>query len=195
MRDHEGGGTDVTAKDYVRVAARGHALADSNGKSYAHRVGLYDLIGEGPHICHWCKWDGLEWHVDRDDPNYLVPDHLNGDGRDNDPTNLVPAHSWCNNNRAVIERLGLAWNLWEDEPPGERKALYNPRKKAETPYALSLAHLPPLAVPDPPPSPPAGAGTRGRRQPLRGNITPWADVFIVPDHLLDAYPFLAEVRT
>ena len=39
---------------YRTVAAKGHPLAHANGRAYEHRVVLYDLIGQGPHACHWC---------------------------------------------------------------------------------------------------------------------------------------------
>jgi len=141
----------MTAAGYRRVNAPGHAIADSSGKSYAHRVALYDAIGPGPHTCHWCKWPGLEWGLPRKDPNCLIVDHLNGVGDDNRPENLVAAHDWCNNNRYVIERRHIPWSTWKDIAPTERKALYNPGTKRDTRYAEELSQQSPQPMVEPPP--------------------------------------------
>lgn len=174
----------MAAKDYQRVTVRDHPLADSNGKSYAHRVALYDAIGPGPHVCHWCGWDGLRWDVDRDDPNYLIPDHLNGNGRDNDPANLVPSHSWCNNNRATIEGKDLSrplgWDMFKDKAPGDREALYNHRLKAPTPRAIALAGecspRPAVEGAGPPPSPLPSEPTPRHLLPIRSGLRRWEDL-------------------
>jgi hypothetical protein len=138
---------------YVRTTRRGHPVADSNGKVYVHRQVLYDEIGDGPHTCHWCKWDGLNWGINRDDPSGLVPDHLNSKRDDNRAENLVPTHSWCNNNRHTIEQLGIPWSTFENVAPGDRPALYNPGTKAPTKTAFELAEA------DAATSPKAGSDT------------------------------------
>jgi len=64
-----------------------------------HRIVLFQHIGWGPHLCHWCgahvnwtegargsgSWDGV-----------LVVDHMDHDRANNRPSNLVPACFKCN---------------------------------------------------------------------------------------------------
>lgn len=87
---------------YRTVPAKGHPLAHANGRAYEHRVVLYDLIGPGPHPCHWCG-ELVEW-LPKGAPGELQPDHLNDDGGDNRPENLVPSCRRCNTTRAVQRR-------------------------------------------------------------------------------------------
>lgn len=97
--------TNVTAslgRRYRTVAAKGHPLAMANGRAYEHRVVLYDKIGAGPHACHWCGTE-VEW-VGKGQPKELQPDHLNDDGGDNRPENLVPSCRSCNTARGCQRR-------------------------------------------------------------------------------------------
>ena len=96
---------------YRTVTAKGHPLAGKNGRAYEHRVVLYDQIGPGPHECHWCS-ALVEW-APKGTPGELQPDHINNDGGDNRPENLVPSCRGCNTARAkqyrseVLREMGF----------------------------------------------------------------------------------------
>jgi hypothetical protein len=79
-----------------------HPLAMKGGKVYVHRTVLYDAIGPGPHACHWCGTE-VDW-LPKADPRELQPDHLNNDGADNRPANLVPSCRSCNSTRGSQRR-------------------------------------------------------------------------------------------
>lgn len=79
---------------YVKLQLPAHPLADVGGGIREHRAVLYDLLGEGPHPCHWCA-SILEWPA-------IVVDHLNEDKADNRPKNLVCSCSPCNRARGAI---------------------------------------------------------------------------------------------
>jgi hypothetical protein len=74
-----------------------HPLASPRGRGALaeHRVILYDKLGPGPHPCHWCgtmrDWGG--------GTEGIYVDHLDRDGLNNDPDNLVPSCFLCNWNR------------------------------------------------------------------------------------------------
>lgn len=73
----------------------GHPLAQSTGILAEHRKVLYDKIGPGPHYCHWDCGKLLEWGgIDG-----IIADHLDDNGFNNDPENLVPSCHRCNWNR------------------------------------------------------------------------------------------------
>ena len=74
-----------------------HPLASKHGIVYVHRKVLYDEIGPGPHACHWCGAE-IDWKP-KGTPGELQPDHLNNDGADNRPENLVPSCRRCNTTR------------------------------------------------------------------------------------------------
>lgn len=78
-----------------------HPLAMKNGHVWEHRMVLFDVIGWGPHPCHWCsaplKWGGKG-------TGSIYVDHLDGDGANNDPSNLVPSCNGCNAGRGMQER-------------------------------------------------------------------------------------------
>lgn len=92
--------------DYVQLATQhGHALA-RGGRLQEHRKVLYDLIGPGPHPCHWrdvysCGKDALEWGG----RGGIFVDHLDGDTHNNSPENLVPSCNGCNIRRGNPESL------------------------------------------------------------------------------------------
>lgn len=82
-----------------------HPIASVDGRVLIYRLALYDLIGPGTHPCHWCStpvtWTnqssrGRRTHRD------LVVDHLDGNPRNNEPNNLVPACSRCNVLRGLL---------------------------------------------------------------------------------------------
>lgn len=80
----------------------GHVLAGVNGYVAEHRAVLFDKIGYGPHLCHWCG-KGIRWTsrlVGTGHDGMLVADHVNVDGFDNRPENLVPSCQGCNATRA-----------------------------------------------------------------------------------------------
>lgn len=87
---------------YRRVHIAGHPLADASNGVWEHRAVLYDKIGLGPHPCHWCGTP-VDW-VARDQPDALQVDHLNNDGGDNRPENLVPSCRPCNVGRGSQRR-------------------------------------------------------------------------------------------
>jgi hypothetical protein len=79
-----------------------HPLAGSSGRIYVHRLVLWDTIGPGSHLCHWC---GLTEHWSPTDGRpALQVDHLDGVGDNNDAANLVPACGRCNGARAAAHR-------------------------------------------------------------------------------------------
>lgn len=91
-----------SGRRYRLITCTGHPMAQANGRGYEHRVVLYDVIGPGPHDCHWCG-RSVDW-LPHGHPDALQPDHLNGFGDDNDPVNLVPSCPRCNAGRAVQHR-------------------------------------------------------------------------------------------
>lgn len=79
----------------------GHPLAAPNGRIGVHVATLYERIGPGWHPCHWCG-ASVEWRpVGASRKDRLIPDHLDGDPRNNDPANLVPACTGCNTGRGL----------------------------------------------------------------------------------------------
>lgn len=99
---HLSGVTASLGRRYRTVPAKGHPVAMANGQAYEHRVVLYNTIGPGIHACHWCGTE-IEW-ASKGAPRELQPDHLNNDGADNRPENLVPACRACNTARGGQRR-------------------------------------------------------------------------------------------
>jgi hypothetical protein len=99
---HVNGVSVSLGRRYRQVPAKGHPVAHADGRAYEHRVVLYDLLGPGPHPCHWCG-TGVDW-LPKGTKGELQPDHLNDDGSDNRPDNLVPSCRTCNSTRAVQRR-------------------------------------------------------------------------------------------
>ena len=89
---------------YLNVYLPDHPLAASDGKVSAHRLALWDKIGDGEHPCHWCgcplRWLPGEGNV----PGAITADHLDNDGKNNDPANLVPSCHPCNVKRQLGDR-------------------------------------------------------------------------------------------
>lgn len=96
------GVTVSLGRRYLRVRANGHPVADTSGSAYEHRVVLYDHIGVGPHCCHWCD-TSIDW-LPKADPRALQVDHLDNDGSNNSPANLVPTCRSCNGARGAQRR-------------------------------------------------------------------------------------------
>lgn len=80
-----------------------HPVASKHGVVYVHRQVLYDSIGAGPHTCHWCS-AVVRWDATRGDPECLSVDHLDGQGDNNGPDNLVPSCARCNTTRGTQAR-------------------------------------------------------------------------------------------
>lgn len=102
--------------EYQRTYAPDHPVAGPSGKTYVHRIVLYDAIGEGPHKCFWCKRIVM-WRRGIDSPDALHADHLNGVRDDNRVDNLVPSCQDCNvarsskrRHRILREKYG-AWSV------------------------------------------------------------------------------------
>lgn len=92
----QGGGKEATVTKYRRIKAPEHPLADKDGCLRIHRLVLFNKIGYGVHKCNWCRKD-LTWLGPNDK---IVVDHLDDDGWNNEPENLVPSCRNCNSNRA-----------------------------------------------------------------------------------------------
>jgi 5-methylcytosine-specific restriction endonuclease McrA len=85
----KGGDGHINSLGYRIHYKPDHPLADSNGRVFEHRMVLYEKIGLGIHLCHWCE-DPLEWGVN------LNVDHVNFKKLDNRVENLVPSCQSCN---------------------------------------------------------------------------------------------------
>jgi len=93
FRGGEAKGSIVTPEGYrAFTGMRGHPLA-KKGVVYEHRYVLYDAIGEGPHPCHHCGKNLVDWNV-------IYVDHLDTDRINNHISNLVPSCQSCNVKRA-----------------------------------------------------------------------------------------------
>jgi hypothetical protein len=76
-----------------------HPVAPPSGIVSISRRVLYDKIGPGQHLCHWCK-KTVQWMVGIGlHKNALIVDHLNHDATDDSPENLVPSCDSCNKRR------------------------------------------------------------------------------------------------
>lgn len=75
----------------------GHPIAPPSGTVGVARVVLYDKIGAGPHLCHWCG-KGIDWARGLA-PQALIADHLDWDVNNNVPENLVASCHLCNSHR------------------------------------------------------------------------------------------------
>lgn len=82
-------------KGYVVLTGLIHPLTgkgELSGNAFEHRVVLWDKLGcqflDCEHSCHWCG-KLLTWAT-------IKADHIDGDGLNNDPENLVPSCNSCN---------------------------------------------------------------------------------------------------
>lgn len=96
---HKYEGRSRHSEGYLLVKINGHVLANSSGYVAEHRLVLWDKLGGADARCYWCgmtvRWS-RRWPLHRD---ALVVDHLDGDGFNNDPSNLVPSCNPCNSTR------------------------------------------------------------------------------------------------
>lgn len=168
----------------VKVPAqwRPHPVQDKDAKAYLHRVVLADEIGPGPHACNWCGWDGLSWEVtDPKDPQFLAADHLNAVTADCRVKNLAPSCRWCNDNRSVVEVLGIDWTLFTRIPPNKRPGLKNLRTKKPTKVAHEIARG---GAATPPGRDVVGEGSSGSQRspspapntPIREGLVSWEEL-------------------
>lgn len=76
-----------------------HPLADRGGRVSRHRAILYEKIGPGSHPCHWCG-QIVRWMPGaKTSRGALIVDHLDRDGWNESPENLVPSCHRCNSQR------------------------------------------------------------------------------------------------
>jgi hypothetical protein len=91
------------------VRVKDHPLTRGNAgpRVFAYRIALYDAIGPGPRPCNWCgdevNWTSGEGRGSR--IGTLIVDHLDGNWKNNDLSNLVASCQPCN----VLRGRILAW--------------------------------------------------------------------------------------
>lgn len=87
-----------SARYVVLFGQQGHPLASARGELLEHRAVLFGLLGPGTHPCHWCGQPVTWQKRDRGGSmaGHLHVDHLDGNGLNNSPANLVPSCQACN---------------------------------------------------------------------------------------------------
>lgn len=108
------------SQGYVLVYDKTHLLCTKSGYVMEHRKILYDSIGAGPHSCYWCR-SPIDWNVGKCVMGSLVPDHLDGDKKNNSLNNLVPACNRCNATRGLFQ----AWVEAHSDDPWLRRVFNN----------------------------------------------------------------------
>jgi hypothetical protein len=89
---------------YKYVKRKNHIIAPASGRLPLHRFLLWEKIGMGPHLCHYCG-TYVNWSNRRTAVGCLIAEHVDGDHLNNDPENLVPACQTCNLKRARDHRF------------------------------------------------------------------------------------------
>lgn len=106
------GGTDLPARfrvptgtmfksgPYRQIFEPDHPIATSNGLVTVHRKVLYDKIGPGWHLCHWCH-QPVSWSSTVPAFARITADHLDNDKSNDDPSNLAATCMACNRARGI----------------------------------------------------------------------------------------------
>lgn len=90
---------------YVKLP-KDHPLSAGSGKVPEHRVILFEKIGPGEHLCHWGCGSLLRWLPGQHTAaEAITTDHIDNDGQNNDPSNLVPSCHTCNVRRGRDARF------------------------------------------------------------------------------------------
>lgn len=116
-----------------------HPIAPPGGIVSETRLILYDKIGPGPHQCHWCNRK-IDWKPG-EGPIHgaLVADHLDSDGHNNDPENIVASCQPCNGIREI--RVGDE-ELFIVRPNGTRlRAVERICQTCKKPFLVSPAQI------------------------------------------------------
>jgi hypothetical protein len=100
-------GASKPKQHYKHIRRPGHPLARTNGDLPEHRFVLWAKIGPGEHRCNWCeatvRWktgsDTTTLGNHADGVRVLVCDHVDGNWKNNNPSNLVPSCQPCNCSR------------------------------------------------------------------------------------------------
>ena len=111
----------------------GHPLASRLGRIPAHRLALWEHLGQPTSSqCTWCSYP-LPWSAPGMSSSLAYchvvnVDHLDGDGHNNDPENLVPSCWWCNANREwatalIPDDLVMVTQFLSDVHPAARPDL------------------------------------------------------------------------
>lgn len=83
-----------TSSGYIKLRTKGHAMADSSGMAFEHRLVAFEMhSGQCPN-CYWCG-KALPWKD-------CAVDHLNEVKADNRPANLVVSCLRCNRGRGAM---------------------------------------------------------------------------------------------
>lgn len=100
------------------IGLSGHPVAQG-GWAWTHVYVLFEKIGYGPHLCHWCRSKLLAW---RRGGSGLHADHVDGDVTNNSPENLVPSCVSCNTWRSG---KAFAWSQSDEGRAALKRGLRN----------------------------------------------------------------------
>lgn len=90
----------LSTQGYYVAYDPNHPVSDRDGNIYVHRQVLYDKIGPGHHLCHYCGTE-IRWAKGRGG-NRLTVDHIDAVKTNNDPDNLVPCCLPCNSRKVRL---------------------------------------------------------------------------------------------